>query len=182
MGGLQRDASVRGYFADSRLHSCGKFHQQQLYWFLNLRNIRPGKSATEISMDVWVGYPCLSLVSVFFLGAWANQLSDNAWLTQKPNLHTEDTRLKRQTLNPALERVSLSSYVIAVKNKPNKVHIILLFNLTFWWFWSQNWRIKKLKSIANIWEDALMCRSTLLVCPDLSGSWFSVEKLWTNKI
>lgn len=94
MGGLQRDASVRGYYADSRLHSCGKFHQQQLYWFLNLRNIRPGKSATEISMDVWVGYPCLSLVSVFFLGVWANQLSDNAWLTQKPNLQTEDTQLK----------------------------------------------------------------------------------------
>lgn len=34
----------------------------------NPGNIRPGKSGTELSVDVWVGYLYLSLVSVSFLG------------------------------------------------------------------------------------------------------------------
>lgn len=52
----------------------------------NPGNIRPGKSGTEISMDVWVGYLYLSLVPASFLGVWAKpvlcQLYDNIWLTQ----------------------------------------------------------------------------------------------------
>lgn len=48
----------------------------------NPGNIRPGKSGTEISMDVWVGYLCLSLLRLYLLPEsvgkpMLSQLSDN---------------------------------------------------------------------------------------------------------
>lgn len=53
----------------------------------NPGNIRPGKSGTEISMDIWVGYPYLSLVSASFPESVSkpmlSQLSDNTRLTQR---------------------------------------------------------------------------------------------------
>lgn len=53
----------------------------------NPGNIRPGKSATEISMDVWLGYLRLSLVSASFPESVSkpmlSQLSDNTRLTPR---------------------------------------------------------------------------------------------------
>lgn len=70
----------------------------------NPGNIRPGKSGTEISMDVWVGYLCplprLCLLVESVSKPMLSQLSDGAGANTQAELCRHDTRLNRQTPNP----------------------------------------------------------------------------------